>query len=492
MLSNEKLKEIEDAAQEFLSELDRLKQARMEGAKTSSPLPLYDNYPLLSDPRVFEELMSAVSPPEERVGLANLMGVIADCRCMRPFVEAQEEISRISESATLLIGEEEVPYSASESWLMRQKDRDLREVMEKERRKVLREINSYLAQAHDTAHEKCMELGFSTMEQMWQSLRLINFQELRKNCEALLSETQDTFSDHLRWLSQRRAGLDAKKLKRHDVLYIFASNEFDRLFPHRDAKGLLMDTMEEMGLPCGEMQNLKLEAPETREATPWPLCLPLKAPERVILFCPPGGGLSRYLSLFQELGRALFYAHISPDLPFGFRRIGEPAIPQMYAFLFGSLLTEPLWLRRNLGIQKESDLIRAAYVEKLYSVRAQVGRLIYELEIQSQAPSGEGSMFRDAMHLATGVDYPEERSLTDIPPWFKSATNLLAWSLEARFRRRLMEEMDEDWFRNPDTGDLLKSIWAKGFVPGLEAAAPGEGPPTDLAPLIEDLLQHLP
>lgn len=492
MVSNEKLQEIEDAAQGFLSELDRLKQPGMEGAKTPTPLPLYDNYPLLSDPRVFEELMSAASPPKESVGLRNVMGVMAEYHCMKPFAEAQEEISGISQSTILIIGEEEVPYPASESWLMRQKDRDLREAMEKERRKVLREINSYLAQAHDTAHEKCMELGFSTMEQMWQCIRLTNFQELRKNCEALLSETQDTFSDHLRWLAQRRAGLDAKKLKRHDILYIFASNEFDRLFPHRDAKELLMDTMEEMGLPCGEMQNLKLEAPETREGTPWPLCIPFKAPGRVILFCPPGGGLSRYLSLFQELGRALFYAHISPDLPFRFRRIGEPAIPQIYAFLFGSLLTEPLWLRRHLGIQKEPDLIRAAYVEKLYSVRAQVGRLIYELEIQSQAPSGEGSMFRDAMHHATGVDYPEERSLTDIPPWFKSATNLPAWNLEARIRRRLMEEMGEDWFRNPDTGDLLKSIWGKGFKTELEAAVLGEAPLTDFTPLIEDLLQHLP
>ena len=329
------------------------------------------------------------------------------------------------------------------------------------------------------------------MEHLWQYIRGTDFRKLKESSEELLSETQDTFSDHLRWISQRRAALDSKKLKRHDMLYIFASNEYNRLFPHRNPEELLLDTLTEMNLPCREMSNLQMQVDEGDGGPMQPLCLPMKVPGKVLLYCPSVGGLNHYISLFSELGRGLFYSHIQPDLPFR-RRLGEPAIPQTHAFLFGSLLRDPLWLRRHLDIEMEPDLIRSAYFEKLYSVRAQAGRFIYELEIHSGTPAGEGSLFRESMHHATGVDYPQERRLMDIPPWFKGATNLSAWNLEAGLRRRLLEEFNEDWFRNPDAGEFLKACWAGGFSEALENVAQKWGSSTrEMTPLIEDFHQHL-
>ncbi len=262
MDSSQKLREVENFAEAFLSRLAEWKKDEIEGRETASMSSIYDSYPLLSDPWTFEELMNAPVGPEDEVGLRNLMGVLAEHHCMKPFIEVEDEISRVRESSIIRMEEEEVPYPASEAWLMQQKSGDLRQAVENGREKVIQEIDSYLSQAHEQAYERCTELGFTGMEHLWQYIRGTDFRKLKESSEELLSETQDTFSDHLRWISQRRAALDSKKLKRHDMLYIFASNEYNRLFPHRNPEELLLDTLTEMNLPFREMSNLHMQADE--------------------------------------------------------------------------------------------------------------------------------------------------------------------------------------------------------------------------------------
>jgi len=490
MSDSTKLQEMEKTVNEFLLQTALLKQEQIEGRKKTSSLSLYDEYPSLSDPRLFAELSEASEIQEDGSGLKNLLMVMAEHRCMRPFVEIEDDVSDICNSRILRIGEEDIPYSVSEYWTMRQKERYLREVMEKERGKVINEINSYLSQAHASAHERCMELGFTSIEQMWRFLWGTDFNKLKENCQELLSETEDIFRDHMRWLSRRMVELNPSEMKRNDVLFAFSCNEYNDRLPLQSPRNLLLDTMEDMGLPLQEPENPVLYNMESENALP--VCVPIETPEKVILYYSSCAGLNGYTSVFHELGRALFFANMSAGLPARFRYAGKPAIPQTFAFLFASLLREPLWLKRHLDIENEPDLIRTAYLEKLYSVRAQAGRFMYELEMSSNAPSDDGRLFRESMHHATGVDYPPERRFIDIPPWFRNATNLIAWSLEAHLRKRMIEEYDEDWFRNPGSGDILKELWAAGFKTEPEVITRwANATLTDFNALIEDFQQHL-
>ena len=60
----------------------------------------------------------------------------------------------------------------------------------------------------------------------------------------------------------------------------------------------------------------------------------------------------------------------------------------------------------------------------------------------------------DACH----VDYPQEYYLLDWDWDYTTLTTLRGWSLTSALQRVLCEQYAEDWFRNPDAGEQLRSI----------------------------------
>ena len=71
---------------------------------------------------------------------------------------------------------------------------------------------------------------------------------------------------------------------------------------------------------------------------------------------------------------------------------------------------------------------------------------------------------------------------------FYSADYLRAWIRSAQLRRYLIGEVGEDWWRSPETGELLRALFLEGTKPTSEQIAGRIGfEPLDTAPLVAEM-----
>ena len=88
--------------------------------------------------------------------------------------------------------------------------------------------------------------------------------------------------------------------------------------------------------------------------------------------------------------------------------------------------------------------------------------------------------------------YPKELFLYDVDRAFYVARYLRAWLFEALLSKHLVHYFDEDWFRNPRTGEFLRRHWMLGSRFTVEEMAKEIGySRLDTAALEEDMLKAL-
>jgi hypothetical protein len=72
---------------------------------------------------------------------------------------------------------------------------------------------------------------------------------------------------------------------------------------------------------------------------------------------------------------------------------------------------------------------------------------------------------------------------------FYSADYLRAWIRTAQLRAHLRERIGADWWRRPETGELLRHLFAEGTRPTSEEIADRIGcDPLDTDPLLDELV----
>ena len=74
---------------------------------------------------------------------------------------------------------------------------------------------------------------------------------------------------------------------------------------------------------------------------------------------------------------------------------------------------------------------------------------------------------------------------------FYTADYLRAWIRCAQLRSHLVREIGADWWRSPQTGELLRGLFRQGTKPSSEEIARSLGfDPLDTAPLEAELRGH--
>ena len=71
---------------------------------------------------------------------------------------------------------------------------------------------------------------------------------------------------------------------------------------------------------------------------------------------------------------------------------------------------------------------------------------------------------------------------------FYSADYLRAWIRSSQLRAKLVEEVGEDWWRSPQTGERLRALFLEGTKPSSEEIAARLGfDPLDTKPLLHEI-----
>jgi hypothetical protein len=476
----------EQQAEAFHQELYREYYLAEAGFKERLEIaPIYERYShLFTEPLVRELLASAGGDRQhlfttEWVTLEYLEHLVT---------ELTERVSNAMREATVEWDGQQVSFHDLRAMIANEEERDRRHRLDGLERGIIGTANEERARRLTGLHGKAKELGFGGYVELCDRLRGLRLEMLTQQMQNLLEATRPLFLQELdSYLTEMGVPLQAAGTC--DVLALFRGRRFDSLFPARSLIPALTATLSGLGIDLPTQTNLEIDTEPRPLKTPRAFCAPIRIPEEVKLVTKPSGGPDDYDSLMHEAGHAEHFAHIDPDLPLAFKRLGDNSVTEGYAFLLQHLLHNWHWLSRMLKVEESEHYLRYARFKKLWLLRRYASKLQYEWELHDNMDGAE-KRYSSILGDALGVSVAPERYLADTDDAFYCAQYLRAWIFEVQLRRFLEEQFGKEWFGATGAGDFLRSLWKMGQERRAEELVREMGyDDLDATCLIEELLQ---
>ena len=303
------------------------------------------------------------------------------------------------------------------------------------------------------------------------------------------------------WGPMREEWLDRVLGPEHDaepasyhVSYLRRMSPFADLYPKDRCVPVCLDTLAGIGFDLPANQGIRLDLDDRPQKSPRACVIASDPPAVVHLITRAQGGLHDYQAFLHEAGHALHYAGLDPELPYTFRRLSrDHALTEIYSFLIESITREPAWHTLHLGASEEeaAERAEAARFLEVLLFRRYAAKLAYELKFWGDFENANdyAQTYEDNLRAAVGFHYRADGYLADMDGDFYSADYLRAWIRAAQLRAHLRRTIGEDWWRRPETGELLRALFAEGTRPTSEEIADRIGyDPLDTAPLVEELV----
>jgi hypothetical protein len=277
--------------------------------------------------------------------------------------------------------------------------------------------------------------------------------------DALLSASDAAYADVLAWLASREEGAPRPGggLDRAGLLHLLALRDHDGLFRPAALQPALLEGYDGLGV---DVRKVRLDAGARR--VQWPGAHAFEG--RVSL--RRQGGAADWLGLADAAGRAAALAASRPATR-------DPALAATVGWLGAGLLLEPRFLASATGLERSRarDVVRRLALRLLFRLRTAAAALRVAAEAErGLAGRAWHGAHREALSRAALADWPEGLAGRDAGTG--AHRELLAGAAWADgVREVLRERFDEDYWRNPRTGEALAGRLAAGS-PGPERERP--------------------
>ena len=285
---------------------------------------------------------------------------------------------------------------------------------------------------------------------------------------------------------------DAEPRSSH-MAYVRRLSPLESTYTKERATDICLATLKELGFDLAGDPNIKPDLDDRPQKAPRACVIASDPPTVVHLITRAQGGLHDYQAFLHEAGHALHYAGCDPSLPYTFRRLSrDHALTEIYSYIVEAISREPGWHALHFGLSDEEATRNAeatTFLEALLFRRYEA-KLRYELGFWTRFPEDGGTPGGYEEHLteATGVHYRRDGYLADMDAGFYSADYLRAWIRSSQLRAKLVEEVGENWWRSPETGERLRALFFEGTKPSSEEIAARLGfDPLDTGPLLHEL-----
>jgi hypothetical protein len=284
----------------------------------------------------------------------------------------------------------------------------------------------------------------------------IDLAALKGECEQFLRDTRDMWDEVFPEFTKRVLGMEAADVTRADALALFRARDFDAYFPPKRMEESIRRQVNEMGIDPLASGRITLDTADREGKRSRAFCSPVRVPDEVYLVLRPHGGQTDWMTFLHELGHALHFAYMRPDLAFEYRWLGDNSVTEGYAMLFDHLLQNAGWLKRYTEITpvQSSSFLRTVGFSELHYLRRYSAKLIYEIELYAGTTRWDSlpDLYVELLTAATSFRYNPADAFIDIDPHFYAARYLRAWQLQALLTETLVERYDVDWWRNPRAG----------------------------------------
>jgi hypothetical protein len=482
-------------AESFLRE--REEALYLNGAGHRPDLPLArihaDHAGLFEEEAVDELIGAAANAPAGDRGrsLRALRAFAVQGRLEAATAVEEEAIAAAEAGATVRADGLTLPYRGVAAAIANEPDRPRRLALEAARLRVVEATLTPLhAEAWNVRHALAGPLfgEGGSYRDLYAALLGVDLAALADQCERFLRDTEDLYQRTMDPALRVAAGVGLGDGVRADLPRLLRAPEHDAHFPSGGMTDALERALDGLGLDLRRQPNIVLDAEARPTKDPRAFCAPVEVPDRVYLVVAPIGGRDDYLALFHEAGHAEHFGNVGRSLPVEFRRLGDDAVTECYAFLVEGLLRDRAWLSSALGFTESGDHVRGLALGRLYMHRRYAAKLLYEMELHSGgALDGLDRRYAERLSDATGVAWPAETFLDDVDQGFYAASYLRAWALEVGLRTMLRERFGSRWFDQRRAGSLLRELWEDGQrLSADELAAELDLGPIDLAVLAEE------
>jgi len=418
---------------------------------------IYDGHPFVSSDEAL-----ALARDE---GTSTVLEWLVDVRVGRAVAALEEQQLAWEQEALLDVDGRQVPFLRVPIELANSPDRAFRLALDAARAAAgATGLAALRRDRFQREHEVVAALDLGDYVEARSTLSGIALSVLGDAAKAFLDATADAYVDGLARLVKRRLGLPISDLQRADAAWLFRADGFDAAF----GADAMMDTassqMAAMGLDHTVGARVHFDTAEREAKQPRAFCVPVRVPDEVYLVIRPYGGHADYRTFWHELGHAMHFASVDQDLPFEARWLGDASVTEGFAMLWDHLTLNPRWLRMWAGLSA-ADAATLGFelaVGELFLARRYAAKLIYELELHRSDFTSVASRYRDLLSEATLFRYGAGDFLLDVDPGFYAARYLRAWQLEAMLSTALVEQYDEDWFRNPQAGEWVTEFMRRG------------------------------
>lgn len=275
--------------------------------------------------------------------------------------------------------------------------------------------------------------------------------------------------------------------------YVRRLSPLESTYTKERATDVCLATLRELGFDLAGDPNIRPDLDDRPQKAPRACVIASDPPSVVHLITRAQGGLHDYQAFLHEAGHALHYAGCDPSLPYTFRRLSrDHALTEIYSYIVEAISREPGWHALHFGLSDEEAARNAEATTFLEALlyRRYTAKLGFELDFWSRFAEDGGTPggYAEKLTAATGVRYRSDGFISDMDAGFYSADYLRAWIRSAQLRARLVEEIGEDWWRSPETGDRLRALFLEGTKPTSEEIAARLGfDPLDTGPLLHEV-----
>jgi hypothetical protein len=489
----------------FMEELSREYYSAHGGIKPSADLqPIYARHREIIGPDALavarEYFDGSAAGSEERRSARLLLDWQVESQSSRELAPLDErEIAWEADAVATTADGRRIPYQRVAIEIGNSSDRDERATLEQARRTLVQGSLAPMRRERFQRERDITEsLGLAPgYNATWELLSGVSLTALRDECAAFLRDTQAMWDEVLPKATKRVLGMRPDEATRADALALFRAREFDGYFPAAEMEPTILGQVREMGVDPLANGRIRLDTGEREGKRSRAFCAPVRVPDEVYLVLRPHGGQTDWNTFLHELGHALHFAYMRPDLPMEFRWMGDNSVTEGYAMLFDHLMQDAGWLQRYTGLDKRTtpEFLRAAGLEELHFLRRYCAKLIYETDLYGGTVSWDAlpDLYVELLTKATGFKYDRADAFVDVDPRYYAARYLRAWQLQALLTETLVERYDVDWWRNPRAGPWIAQALFGEAQRELahEQAERVAKRPMDFAPLIRSVERML-
>ena len=453
--------------EQFMEELSREYYDAHSGLKPTADLqPVYARHREILGPDSLdvarEYFQGSAEGSDDRRSARLLLDWQAESQSSRELAPLDErEIAWEANAVATTADGRRIPYQRVAIEIGNSSDRNERSMLENARKTLVQSgLGPMRRERFQRERDITESLGLAPdYNATWELLSGVSLTELRDECARFLRDTQAIWDEVLPVATKRVLGMRPEETTRADALALFRAREFDRYFAAAEMEPKILGQVREMGVDPLANGRIVLDTGEREGKRSRAFCAPVRVPDEVYLVLRPHGGQTDWNTFLHELGHALHFAYMRPDLPMEYRWMGDNSVTEGYAMLFDHLMQDAGWLQRYTGLdrQKIPAFLRAGGLEELHFLRRYCAKLIYETELYGGATSWDAlpDLYVDLLTSATTFRYDRADAFVDVDTRYYAARYLRAWQLQAVLTETLVERYDTDWWRNPRAGPWI-------------------------------------